>query len=382
MSHLALDRHTGTFKYGTGEIAMLASSQNIDVKIVPVGIHYDDKTHLRSSVFVNYGAPISITPAEVAAYLKFKTDNPEAHIRDNPSTVDLLPKLQKAVEDVWLNAPNHTVLEKAALAYEVCSGKRAKDAAAYDAQDYYEQARYYTALQTDDLPADKEGNELLGQYHTQLAEAGIGNMDVVSHTAFCCLALQVLFYPILIIVLLPLLLPGLILVLPIRVAAHFISGIAASSIAKADVKKGLQPDWYVGNDVVGTVKIMVGMFLSAILYPVYAGLSCWLLDDWLGIPKVAWYFIALAAAIILSAMSVLVLDQERDLVRSICRAFQSCCCSVSRRDELLQLHDKLQATLAAVPRAPATALTSVVQQKPTVGETVPSMQQADASLAV
>jgi len=385
MSHLALDRHTGTFKYGTGEIAMLASSQNIDVKLVPVGIHYDDKTHIRSSVFVKYGAPISITPAEVAAYVKFKTDNPEAHIRDNTATVDLLPRLQKAVEEVWLNAPTHTVLQKAALAYEVCSGKCAKDAAAYDAEDYYEQARYYTALQIDDSADDKEViqfNALLGQYHSELAEAGTCNMDVVSHIPFCCLAFQVIFYTILILILLPLLLPGLILLLPIRIAAHFISSTAASSIAKADVKKGLQPEWYVADDVVGTVKIMVGMFLSAILYPVYAGLACWQLDDWLGIPKVAWYFIALAAAIILSAISVLVLDQERDLTRSIRRAFKSCCCSVARRDELLELHDKLRAALGALTTAPATALTSVVQPKPAAGDTVPSMQQADASLAV
>ena len=132
--------------------------------------------------------------------------------------VDLLPKLQKAVEGVWLNAPTHTVLEKAALAYEVCSGKCAKDAAAYDAEDYYEQARYYTALQIDDSAVDKEViqiNALLGQYHSELAEAGTCNMDVVSHIPFCCSALQVIFYTILILILLPLLLPGLILALPL-----------------------------------------------------------------------------------------------------------------------------------------------------------------------
>ena len=120
----------------------------------------------------SYSCPPLDAPPSLVSFVEHLhpsfSRNPGVFV-DPQLPVDLLPKLQKAVEGVWLNAPTHTVLEKAALAYEVCSGKCAKDAAAYDAEDYYEQARYYTALQIDDSAVDKEViqiNALLGQYHS------------------------------------------------------------------------------------------------------------------------------------------------------------------------------------------------------------------------
>ena len=100
LSSVALDKITGSIKYGVGELAMQATSRGINTTLLPVGLNYDDKTHFRSSVLISYGCPIRISAEDAAEYLQWKEDNPDGHARDNPATIRLLHLVQEGIESV------------------------------------------------------------------------------------------------------------------------------------------------------------------------------------------------------------------------------------------------------------------------------------------
>jgi 1-acyl-sn-glycerol-3-phosphate acyltransferase len=91
-------RHLRHLKKAVPRIAFMAEEKNdfnLNLKVVPVGIYYEDYVHTNSKLFVNYGKPLSLKPyKELAkeniqkAYIAFKNDLEEAikkliiHIKD------------------------------------------------------------------------------------------------------------------------------------------------------------------------------------------------------------------------------------------------------------------------------------------------------------
>jgi len=335
------DKHSGLLKWGIGEMVMQALCQDVPAKIIPCGVHYDDKTNIRSSAYISYGRPIEISAAAVAEYKQWQVDNPDGHVRDNTATLKLLSVIQEGIEKVWLHAPTSVIRNKAELAYEVWSGKLADKEQAKHPEKFYHAVQYYVNLQV--TGTDVLALELLNEYHAELETWGAGHQDVVAQNInFGRMIFGSVAYLILLILSLPLLLPGAIMILPIRISASLIASHVASGIAKGDIKKGVQPEDYRADDVIGTIKIMVSMVLSVLFFPAYAAVGCVLLDDTFGIPKVAWYFICLIGGIIVTIISIPFLDLATYAIRKIsmiCKA--CCCCGPAKMDILMEKRDNL-----------------------------------------
>jgi hypothetical protein len=374
---LVTDRHSKLLKYGIGELAMQARCKEVLVKILPVGIHYSNKTHIRTSVFVAYGEPLEVSAADAAEYKKWAQEHPEGHVRDNSATLKLLPRIQRAIESVWLNAPTPEVRSKAVLAHEVWSDKSANKS---NPEIWHNSVQHYVDLQLKHNKAQASAAEaedackseetpgalvvrLLDNYASELDSCGATDQDVAADQInFVCVVMKSFGYFLALIFLLPFLLPGLIVVSPIRVLGHVIATCVAQGIAEGDIKKGVQPEGYKADDVIGTIKILVAMVLVFIFYPAYAAVGCVLLEDTFGIHQAAWFFICLVAVVLIAVISVPFLDGVTYIwqkVTQTCKA--GCCCGPTQKHVLKKLRKELSGALVQEKTLPLQAVATDVQ---------------------
>lgn len=89
-------------KTGAARIAIAAvSSQDvIDLKIVPVGLYYTDKTTFRSSALLHFGEPIAVTPGALEA-----DGSPP-----RPAVRELSDKIEQGMREVMLHAEQEEAL--------------------------------------------------------------------------------------------------------------------------------------------------------------------------------------------------------------------------------------------------------------------------------
>eukprot|EP00656_Telonema_subtile_P013318 TRINITY_DN16762_c0_g1_i1.p1 TRINITY_DN16762_c0_g1~~TRINITY_DN16762_c0_g1_i1.p1 ORF type:complete len:561 (+),score=116.72 TRINITY_DN16762_c0_g1_i1:200-1882(+) len=355
MSALALDKNTGTLKYGLGEMVMQAHTKDVKVKIVPVGMNYDHKTLFRSSVYLSYGAPVEVSPQNLADYRVWVSENPDERPSSNPVVLEVLSKVQRGIEQVWCNAPSHEIRNEAVLAFEVSSGKTFEEMSD-DPKAYYTGVQQFVQLQMRVSNAEEKSSAeeadllaLLKDYSSELEGNGVTNSDVVRKRINPVLMLiKLLVFLVLFVLVLPLSLPGLILLMPIRILCHCIAVNVALSIAKADIKKGLQPEDYKGGDVISTIKVLCAMVLFTLIYPGFAGLGCAFLDGEFGIDAAAWFFILLAGIILASIIAAILLDYLRAIRSVVANTCKSgfCCSGTARLKTMQETHEKLKAALA------------------------------------
>jgi len=356
-THIITDKYSHKLKYGIGEMAMQAKCKDVPLKILPVGVHYSDKTHIRSSVFVSYGVPIDITAEDVGEYKQWSIDNPEGHVRDNSATLKLLVKIQEGIENVWLNAPDPETRSKAVLAHEVWSEKSAQKQGTSEPELWHTGVQYYVNLlahnkcDPDGVKVDQKPARLvvdcLDEYHRVLDAWDTTNQDVAANRInFACVLFKSFGYFVLLVLSIPFLLPGLIIVAPIRIFAACIAAKVAKGIAKGDIEKGEQPEGYKADDVIGTIKIMVSMALVIILFPTYATVGCVLLKDSLGVHQAAWFFICLVGCMLIAIISVPFVDLATFACGKVAQTCKhGCCCGPEQMKLLKESHDKLRQAL-------------------------------------
>lgn len=89
-------------KTGAARIAIAAASagEAIDLKIVPVGLYYTDKTTFRSSALLHFGVPIEVAPAILEA-----DGSPP-----RPAVRELSDKIEQGMREVMLHAEQEEAL--------------------------------------------------------------------------------------------------------------------------------------------------------------------------------------------------------------------------------------------------------------------------------
>ena len=117
------DPSMARIKTGAARIALGARASGVEgIQIVPSGIHYDDKSALRSKVWVNVGAPLDLD-AEIGRYAPPGTPQ-DASNRDavHALTADIEERLRRSAPDYADWEEERTLSEAAAIALRTVPG--------------------------------------------------------------------------------------------------------------------------------------------------------------------------------------------------------------------------------------------------------------------
>lgn len=105
-----LPMKTGAARIALGTVAA-ASDDSVDVKIVPVGLYYTNKTTFRSEALLHFGEPFSVP----------KTETDEDGQPSREAVRALTARIEAELRDVTLNAETEAELHIARLAEEIFS---------------------------------------------------------------------------------------------------------------------------------------------------------------------------------------------------------------------------------------------------------------------
>lgn len=155
-------------KTGAARIALGATSMNNDgppLTIVPLGIYYTAKGLFRSSALLYFGEPVSVTPAPLKP-----NGEPPSH-----AVHAVTDRIERALNDVTLQADEHEALALVARAEEVFSSE--DPAAAARLVDKFELRRRfmagYATLRTHAPERLEAITARITRYETELRDAGL-----------------------------------------------------------------------------------------------------------------------------------------------------------------------------------------------------------------
>ena len=94
---------TGAARIALGAISGFEGEDSVDLKIVPVGLYYTNKTTFRSEALLHFGEPFSVEPVE----LDDDGDLPRAAVKD------LTKQIEDALREVTINAESKAEIETA-----------------------------------------------------------------------------------------------------------------------------------------------------------------------------------------------------------------------------------------------------------------------------
>jgi len=230
------------------------------LKVAAVGLNYFSGHRFRSRVFVDYGQPFEIDPALVERYRNPATKREAAE--------ELMGQILTAVKAVTVQAPDHKTQELLFMMRRLYVA----DGVSLSLEDKVAITRGLASCFIDrgdrDLPQVKEllrrvsaYNEKLKQFQIHDRRVSMGDtVEPIDALAILGVRLGVLaFYAVALV-------PGLLLASPLVLLAEGIARQKAkAAVAGSRVK-------LVGNDVLGTWKVLVGMLVIPILHAVYTAL--------------------------------------------------------------------------------------------------------------
>ncbi len=100
---------TGAARIALGAVSSGKNPSSLDLKIIPVGLFYTNKTTFRSEALLHFGEPIQVLPVEL--------DENGQPPREAVKT--LTAKIEKNLREVTLNAESESQIEVAKIAEEV-----------------------------------------------------------------------------------------------------------------------------------------------------------------------------------------------------------------------------------------------------------------------
>jgi glycerol-3-phosphate O-acyltransferase/dihydroxyacetone phosphate acyltransferase len=104
-----LPAKTGAARIALGTVSTQPDEEDIDVKIVPVGLYYTNKTTFRSEALLHFGEPFSVP--------KVAPDDDGQPPRE--AVRELTAKIEEELRDVTLNAETEAELHVARIAEEI-----------------------------------------------------------------------------------------------------------------------------------------------------------------------------------------------------------------------------------------------------------------------
>jgi glycerol-3-phosphate O-acyltransferase / dihydroxyacetone phosphate acyltransferase len=100
---------TGAARIGLGAVSVGQNPNSLDLKIIPVGLYYTNKTTFRSEALLHFGEPIDVLPVE----LDEDGQPPKQEVKE------LTAKIETGLREVTVNAETETDLGIARVAEEV-----------------------------------------------------------------------------------------------------------------------------------------------------------------------------------------------------------------------------------------------------------------------
>ncbi|KAI8384391.1 uncharacterized protein BYT42DRAFT_562373 [Radiomyces spectabilis] len=247
-------------KVGVSLMALGAMTQfpNLDVKIVPVGLNYFHAHRFRSRAVIEFGSPISVSPALVEKYKQGAEEKREACNK-------LLDTIHGALKSVTVNAGSYETLMLIQAARRLYKPAHRKLHISQVVDLNRRFAIGYNIFKDDPKVIELEKRTLA--YNQLLQYHGIRDHQVSKTNLGGLRAIFLLFRRLFALLILALAgLPGAVLNLPVMVIAKVISQKKAAAALKASTVK------IAGRDVLATWKLLVGLVVIPTLYCFYASL--------------------------------------------------------------------------------------------------------------
>lgn len=279
------EAHLATVRTGAARIALGAVAAGVtDLRILPVGLTFEDKIALRSRVLVRIGAPIELG-ADAAPFVAEATaPSEDDHDAVHRLTEEITDRLRSVAPD-YESRHEQGALDLAAAVALRPHGARRSEAVALD-------EREDLAARLGRLPADERTALVLAvaQYHLDLHLLGVTDEDLVADASSRRLLSRLLLRAAAVVAL-GLFALGAVLVNLIPYAAVR----TASRAVAAPVTKG-------------TVRVLV----AVVTFPLTWGVAAWLSVGW------GWDWLGIVAALaVVAFLAVWVLEQAMAALREL-----------------------------------------------------------------
>lgn len=227
---------TGAARIALGTVSIGKNPASLDLKIVPVGLFYTNKTTFRSEALLHFGTPFAVLPAALD-----ENGQPQKH-----DVKELTHKIENALREVTINAESDADLKIARIAEDVfttVTPHRENLAERLEILQKY--------LAEPDGAANAKLEKQLAAYDQSLDKLGIGSefLDLASYSK------QFVIKQAFLILLAPLALFGTIL--------HFPAYQICKFLAYLQTKKG-------DYDMASTMKVLAGLVLIPLTWLILA----------------------------------------------------------------------------------------------------------------
>jgi 1-acyl-sn-glycerol-3-phosphate acyltransferase len=264
-------------KSGAARIALgAASAGSAEIKIVPVGLYYTNKTTFRSEAMLYFGEAFTVPKVELAADGQPPRDAVRA----------LTEKMADALREVTLNAENQSELYVARIAEEVFSSAEGGEGLGKE----FEFRREFIRETNDDknVESDEELKERAVRFNERINDLNLEpeHLSLAKYSRLSVVR-EALKYAWKIIFLTPFAIVGTIL--------HF----PAYQICRLFSK------WYArhgADDVASTAKVLAGMLFMPLTWIISAGLMFYFLRSW-------WALLVIPAGFLLGYSALYALEE-------------------------------------------------------------------------
>ena len=238
---------TGAARIALGTISIGKNPASLDLKIVPVGLFYTNKTTFRSEALLHFGEPFRVS----SVYLDTDGQPPRDAVKN------LTAKIERALREVTLNAESESEIAVARIAEEVFTSTTRREENLAERLEFLQKFIAEPATET-----DEKLEKRLAEYDKKLERLGIeSEFLTLADFSKQFVLKQALIRSWYLILFAPLAIFGVIL--------HFPAYQIGKFLAFLQTKKG-------DFDVVSTVKV----FASMILMPL----------TWLGLAVVLYFY--------------------------------------------------------------------------------------------
>ncbi len=239
-------------KTGAARIALGAVSigdEPIDLRIVPVGLHYTNKTTFRSEVLLHFGESFRVEKTVL-------DDNGQP---PKEAVKQLTSQVESAIREVTLNAETESELHTAAMAERIFAAAREENENLGEKLDFQKQ---YV-----EQSAGGELNEKLAKFDKKLTDAGMAPEHLsLANLSQGFVIRQAIFQTWVLVMLLPLTVYGTILHFP----AYQLTKLTAYLFSRHDA-----------DDIASTVKVLAGMVFFPLTWIIAAAALYFFSGSWM-----------------------------------------------------------------------------------------------------
>ncbi len=239
-------------KTGAARIALgaVSTGEVFDLKIVPAGLYYTDKTTFRSAVLLRLGKPIDVTPTQ----LEPDGNPPRNAVRE------LSDRIECALREVMLDAEHEEALHTIARAERIFSAEGQQDSDESLADELQLQQRFVKAYKIlrERVPERLTRLEVrMSRFEAELKQAGLDPDDLSAPSSKREVLIHLLTRCLLFLLLLPPSMAGAVIHYP----AYRLGGYLATRFYKGS------------EDVISTIKIISAMLLFPLTWVVVGVLT-------------------------------------------------------------------------------------------------------------